>query len=229
MEPSTNGVPLDNRPESTGAAWKLVSRSCTLPTCCCQHDAEIHERTNAWTKEGREKTFTSDKWMKQPVQPHHFITIRPLFQATKHPMCFEEKLPPHTLTLVFSYSIPKWKEGERTARRKVQELVGVSTNSLQNRYGSSRAAQGGWKEQRFRGSIVEPPWKEKRHWNGVVNSSKRRYARVINPCFPLQGIASLHWVCQGVLSAPAFKTLSYRGWHTHTHGAGLRRSRRGPE
>ena len=32
--------------------------------------------------------------------------------------------------MVFSYSIPKWKEGESTARRKVQELVGVLTNGL---------------------------------------------------------------------------------------------------
>ena len=30
-----------------------------------------------------------------------------------------------------------------------------------------------------------------------------RYTRLIRPCIPLQGIASLHWVCQGVPNAPA--------------------------
>ena len=37
----------------------------------------------------------------------------------------------------------------------------------------------------------------------IYLSRKRRYLRLIRPRFPLQGIASLHWVCQGVLSAPA--------------------------
>ena len=42
-------------------------------------------------------------------------------------------------------------------------------------------------------SIVEPPWKQTKK-SGVTACRKvsRRYTRVINPCFPLQGIASLH-------------------------------------
>ena len=40
------------------------------------------------------------------------------------------RLSGHTLTLVSVNSIPKWKKGEGTARRKVQALVGVLTKFL---------------------------------------------------------------------------------------------------
>ena len=43
-----------------------------------------------------------------------------------------------------------------------------------------------------------------------------RYTRLIRPCIPLQGIASLHWVCQGVPNAPArWYTNSKRTIETH--------------
>ena len=43
-----------------------------------------------------------------------------------------------------------------------------------------------------------------------------RYTRLIRPCIPLQGIASLHWVCQGVPNAPArWYTNSRRTIETH--------------
>ena len=53
-----------------------------------------------------------------------------------------------------------------------------------------------WRSPQQYGSINQPGWK------GMIETICS-YTRVINPCFPLQSIASLHRVCQGVLSAPA--------------------------
>ena len=47
-----------------------------------------------------------------------------------------------------------------------------------------------------------------------------RYTWLIRSCFPFQGIASLHWVCQAKPIAPALKVqvfLLLRNSHTHTH------------
>ena len=89
----------------------------------------------------------------------------------------------HTLTLVFSYSTPKWKEGERAVRRKVQTLADVLTKWFSHLTAESAQRQRGCWSAVGKG-LGEVSWNHHGSkqesgtaWAKVQNS--RRYARLI--------------------------------------------------